>query len=97
MASTKSHLDKELDSYMNQAQDETWDWRQALCLRSVILLNCVCVMSVLIKKFVFNADSLQKCLWVFVSKHVLVLFTCQWTKIQSGISARYSTMWSPSV
>jgi hypothetical protein len=25
MASTKSHLDKELDSYMNQAQDEMWD------------------------------------------------------------------------
>jgi hypothetical protein len=25
MASTKSHLDKELDTNMNQAQEESWD------------------------------------------------------------------------
>jgi hypothetical protein len=42
MASTKSHLDKELDSYMNQAQEEAWDWGQVLHPEAISLLDCVC-------------------------------------------------------
>jgi hypothetical protein len=81
MASTKSHLDKELDTNMNQAQEESWDWTQFLCLEAILLLlllNCVCY-ECFDKEIVFNADNMQKCLFV-VSKHVSVSFTCRWTK-----------------
>jgi hypothetical protein len=54
MASTKSHLDKELDSYMNQAQEGAWDWGQVVHPDAIFLLDRVCY-DCFDKEIVFNA------------------------------------------
>jgi hypothetical protein len=55
MASTKSQLDRELDSYMNQAQEGAWDWGQPVhpdrvcyeCFDKEIVFNATICKNVL--------------------------------------------------